>query len=419
MAYTIKDVTSDLRKVLTLTGEVDADSDGFMVHRDDRTQIKLVRSKKDDDSRAVVLFQDPLPKGDNFVFNPYSESMGSSSIPSNFFYKAARTNLSFTMMDTVIWLAKELLAHKKALEAKEEHRLSSAILRLTSVKLDGKRGQIIDAVDDEFINELKKITDAVGPELTHITYHNRQMRATAVVGCLSESTWDENYGRGIRKKSLQAFKALIMGLLGIKTPADLDTIEVRYDVDSGAAAKFTTIVTLYVKIYSGFAEVLANVLIHDLNLSDLMEVVDNMSNATRLAKHSSQPILPVASPKSTAPANTAHVTSPSGYSAPVVASYGANRSNYSAPAVPGTTVGRYSAPMAAASHYQAPQAHYAPAYAPPVNYGAPMYPHNPAFAPAGYGAPMGYAAPMQPLPLMQTNSTVHRPGNSAANRRGI
>lgn len=310
MGYTSSDVTNDLKFLIGMTRAFDVDKEGYLIQKESGKR-HIVKLDATDAGRPVVMYQDPLPKGDNYIFNPFSEGMGKKSPSTNVFYKALRANFNVCLDWVMIYVINQALEHKKASEAKTEHNLSLTLIRMCSVKV-GKRETVADIVDDEMVAEFMKLSERTRPELIQIAYIPSIMTSRPLCDALVDKQWDEKYGSDIRKKSLLAYKSILMGVLGISKPEDLATFDVVYDPDLNTSAKLYTTMMMYFKMISKFNEVIADATGIDgvpahhntFDLEGLHNVIENMKAAYAIAKHTAQPVVPVASPTSTGTVDT-------------------------------------------------------------------------------------------------------------------
>jgi hypothetical protein len=287
--YTIKDVTNDLSFLLTLTKLFTSDDKGFWMDEEERFEYKLDNNS---DGKQIVIFQDPMPRGDYFYFNPFSEGFGKKSPAVNLFYKTCRVALNVNIRMVMLHVLEELLNSKE----QEGYSLAPTVLRMSTIPLD-KKTTLFDMVDEKFIDEVKTILDRL--EATEINgsicvvYIPQQMTANVKCDALTDPKWDENHGHNIRKKSLLGFKSLLMGVLGIKNVEELDAFSEKYDPALKSSAKIHSTLTVYLKLYSKFNEVLSES--DAIDLGTLAEVIDRFPLAYAIAKHMIQPSVPAKS----------------------------------------------------------------------------------------------------------------------------
>ena len=295
--YTIRDVTDDLTTVLKLSRLFGADDEGFWIDLDTKERYVHKLDAKDE-GKEIVIFQDPLPKGDYYYFNPYAEGLGKKSPASQFFYKTVRMAFDLALERAVMHLTTKVLEHKNASKEDPNHRLSSPLVKMSSVRID-KNNTLFDVVDEDMRKEFSTLFDRSMKDGIVVTpYMSSQWTAKAMCDVLTDQKWDEKFGKDVRKKSLKAFKSAIMGVLGIKNPEDIDTFSVKYDPDLKTAARFYTTLSVYLKMYSRFNEILAEAFgnpLDEINLTEIQEVIDNSSAAYAIAKHMVQPVIPTTS----------------------------------------------------------------------------------------------------------------------------
>lgn len=292
--YSIKDVTRDLGFLLTLTKLFEMDEKGFWY---DPGQEKRYVHKLDanDDGKEIAVFQDPLPKGDFYFFNPFAEGFGKKSPAVQLFYKTIRIAFNLNLRNAVLYVAKEILSSKET----EGKSLGHAIVRMSSVPVD-KKTTVFDVIDEKMVEEFEKLFDRANDDIVFVPYMSQQMSAKVKVDVLTDDKWDEKFGKDIRKKALGAFRALVMGVLGIKDVSELETFTVKYDPDLKSSAKMHTTITVYLKLYTRFNDILADAFGVDgvpserdeIDLGTLQEVIDRFPLAYAIAKHMVQPSLP-------------------------------------------------------------------------------------------------------------------------------
>jgi hypothetical protein len=311
--YKVQDVTADLVTMMKLTGAWEVDDEGYWhILRDDARYVHKIDNN--DSGRQIVLFQDPMPRGDIHFFNPYGEGLGKKSEANTLFYTGIRTALNAHLCSVMEYVAREVHASKMATVEKSEYPLSLGVIRMSSVKFD-KKSTLYDIIDETFLDELKTIRKRNGSDLVFVPYIPAQMTVKVSCPALMDTKWDELYGADIRKKSLLAFKALLMGVLGMKSPNDIEKFTVKYDPDAKTAARVWTTLNAYVRLYSAFNDVMAEAYGTDgvpnehmeINLDDIQSVIDRSHLAYAIAKHMTQPSFAPAAATNTAPADTSKV----------------------------------------------------------------------------------------------------------------
>lgn len=299
--YTIKDVTNDLSFLLTLTKLFSSDSEGFWVDGEERFKYCLDSSGE---GKEIVIFQDPMPKGDFYYFNPFAEGFGKKSPAVNLFYKTCRVALNVNLRMVMIHVLQELLNSKET----EGYSLAPTVLRMSTVPID-KKTTLFDMVDEKFIEETETILSRL--EATEINgslcvvYIPKDMRAGVKCEALGDPKWDEKYGHNIRKKSLLGFRALLMGVLGIKNADELENFSDKYDPTLKSSARIHTTMSVYLNLYSKFNEVLSET--DSIDLGTLAEVIDRFPMAYVIAKHMIQPSIPAKSVLDVSPTDTSHL----------------------------------------------------------------------------------------------------------------
>lgn len=311
--YTIKNVTADLGFLLSLTKIFGADGDGFWI--DLATKERYVhRLDADDTGKEIVIFQDPMPKGDYYFFNPFAEGFGKKSPATQFYFKAIRVAFNLNLSTVMQYVARSIQEAKEAEKEKSEYSLSHMVVRMSSVPIDRKT-TVYDVVDDKMIDEFEKLFERMEEECVYVPYLTAQMTAKVKCDALTDPQWDEKYGKDIRKKTLLAFKAVLQGVLGINKPEELSTFTVKYDPDLKTSAKFHTTMSVYLKLYSRFNDVLADAFAVDgkpstrdeIDLGEFAATIERFPLAYAIAKHMVQAVLPKVSATDTTTSDTSRL----------------------------------------------------------------------------------------------------------------
>lgn len=296
--YVIKDVTRDLAFLLTLTKLFEMDSEGYWY--DPGLGKRYVHQlDADDEGKEIIVFKDPLPDGDFYFFNPYSEGFGKQSPAVKFYFKAIRAAFNLNLEKAVLHVIEQAFDHKEAIKTNPDHNLSHIVIRMCSVPID-KKNVLFDVIDETLIEEIKTIFLRMDNDCLFVPYMTAQMTSIVKVDTLTDPKWDEKFGKDIRKKTLLAFKAVIMGVLGIKNPDELDSFSVKYDPELKTSARLYTTLSVYMKLYSKFNDILAAAFAVDgvpserdvIDLSELNAVIERSGFAYAIAKHMVQPIGP-------------------------------------------------------------------------------------------------------------------------------
>lgn len=289
--YTIKDTTQDLAFLLTLTNLFAADDKGFWIDTGTEERFKYA-FEGNGEGKEIVLFQDPMPKGDFYYFNPFAEGFGRKSPAVNLFYKTIRINLNVNIRKVMLHVLEELLVSKE----NKDHQLDPAVLRMSTVPLD-KKHTLFDVADEKMLDEFTKLLDRLEATETngpvYVVYLTPQMTARVKCDALTDDKWEEKFGKDIRKKSIQAFRSLIMGVLGIKSPDELDGFTEKYDPSLKSSARLHTTMSVYLSLYSKFNDILPEG--HEIDLGSLTEVIERFPLAYAIAKHMIQPTVPAKS----------------------------------------------------------------------------------------------------------------------------
>lgn len=319
-SYTIDDVTKDLTFVLSLTGALDANEKGYVVAKGEEEPF-VYRFEHNDPGKNIVLFQDPLPQGDYYLFNPFGEGFGKETPATKLFYKLLRESLNVNLGTILLYILQSNLEAKQATKEKQDYSISSAVLKMSSVLVD-KKNTIYDVVDETLLEEAKTLLKRCDHDLVNVIYLSRQMTAQAKCPVLTDPLWDEKFTKDVRKKGINAFKATLMGILGIESVEDLNNFKVKYDPELKSSAQFHTVLSLYLKLYMQFNDILAEAFGTDnepaysfeINLGELTNVIERLPLAYAIAKHTVQPVLPAhAAPTSFETADTSGLNLQSGH----------------------------------------------------------------------------------------------------------
>lgn len=283
--YTVESVTGDLGFLVSLTKAFAVDDKGFWVDADTREHY-VYKLSEDDKGKQIIVFQDPLPKGDFYFFNPFSEGIGTKSPASQLYYRLMRTVLNVDIFSAMKFVAEMLLASKNDPETK----IDPAVARMSSVQIDSKT-TLFDVIDEKMVGnsekkltgEFEKLFDHAGGELLMVYYTPKDVTAKVRVDALTDPMWDDKYGVSVRKKSLPAFKALLMGVLGITDADGLEYFTEKYDTALKSTPKFHAMMSVYLKLYNRFNEVLPEV--DKVDLTSFMEVIERLPLASAIAKH--------------------------------------------------------------------------------------------------------------------------------------
>jgi len=300
--YGIKDVTSDLIFLMTLTNLFSVDEKGFWFDNVKGERFKY-QIDSNDTPKEIVLFQDPFPKGDYYYFNPLAEGLGDKSPADQLFQRTIRANLNENMRIAILRLLEMLVESKKEDGVKLDH----VELRMSAIIVD-KKTTLIDVADEKLIEEVKKIFDRTGGNFFSVPYIQAQQTAKAMCDVFIDPQWVDKYGADIRKKSILAFKAAILGVLGIESDKDFVEFNVKYDPAVKSAARLDTTLRVYYKLYSKFNDILPESAAIDLGT--LNDVIERLPMAYAIAKHMVQPALPRHRPTDISPSDTSKFAGP-------------------------------------------------------------------------------------------------------------
>jgi hypothetical protein len=287
---------------MSLTNIFSVDEKGFWfdVLKDERFKYQM---DANDTPKEIVLFQDPFPKGDYYYFNPLAEGLGDKSPADQLFQRTIRLNLNENIRIAIIKLLTSLVASKEEGGAKLDH----VELRMSSVAID-KKITLIDYADEKLVEEVKKIFDRTGGNFFSVPYIQAQQTAKAMCDVFIDPQWVDKYGVDIRKKSILAFKAAILGVLGIDDEKGFSEFNVKYDPAVKSAARLDTTLRVYYKLYSKFNDILPESCAIDLGT--LNDVIERLPMAYAIAKHMVQPTLPRHRPTDLSPSDTSKFAGP-------------------------------------------------------------------------------------------------------------
>jgi hypothetical protein len=312
--HTIRDVTRDLSALVTLTKVLSVDEDNYLVDTAVGQRFKH-QLDANDTPREIAIFQDPMPKGDILFFNPFAEGFGRKSPAVQLYYRLIRVALNINIRTVALYIAHTIVNVKKAEAAKETYSLPGSLVRMSSVPFSGKT-TLYDVADEKLIGEFDKLFDRIDNDLVAVPYLKQQRMAKITVPALTDDQWDAKYGVDIRKKSLAAFKSVIMGILGISKPEELDNFTVKHDPDVKTAVRLHTTLSVYLKIYSKFNDILADAYgIEDpekdkvtVDLGELGDVIERLPLSYAIAKHMVQPVMPSVGATDTSTVDTTRIS---------------------------------------------------------------------------------------------------------------
>ena len=407
--YTIADVTKDLRIITRLIWLMDTDAEGFWTNRLDGTRVKHVL-EEGEVGKEVILFQDPLPRGDYYYFNPFVEGLGKPGPAVKMFYAGERVTANSYLARIIRYIAAMTAEHKTALANKEEHKLSNSFVRIVSTMAD-KKNNVFDLLDAESIKEFDTILKRIDEEIVAFPYLRPTQTSKLTCSVLTDKGWDEKYGGGIRKKSLTAFKGVVMGILGISSPEELEKFSSKYTIDMKSAPNLQSNLTVLSLFYSAFADIIVEACqdnktsaeLLEIDLESLNGVIERLPFAYAIAKHMIQPALPKQSATDTstinttgvAPWNTTQAIGPDGQRRFAPATPDNRFAGAPAHAPTGVPGSRNFAPIrpepAFLTAYNQTQQMQQPGYGQPMNYG---FTPQPSYGQPQYGQPQYGQQPM-------------------------
>jgi hypothetical protein len=293
----VNDVTTDLAFLMSLTKIITVDEQNFWY--DPVTKKRFLHSHGDSDQgREVALFQDPMPRGDVLFFNPFAEGFGGKSPAVNVYYRLIRIAANLDLRTAMMFVVQSIYNAKVTAAEGSDYSISHIVTRMSSVPVDRKTS-LYDLCDEKLVDEFTKLFDRTNDETFFVPYLPQQTKGSVKIDALTDPTWDEKYGKDIRKKSLLAFKTVLMGVLGINKVEELSQFTVKYDPTLKTSAKFYTILSVYQRLYTRFNDILPEAYAasnggeakddEGINLEELGAVIERFPQSYTFAKHMVQP----------------------------------------------------------------------------------------------------------------------------------
>jgi len=286
--YGIKDASNDLAFLMTLTGIFSVDDEGFWILNSSGERFKY-DPDKGANGREIVNFQENMPKGDYYYFNPFAEGFGRKSDAVTLYYNNLKTTLNVRIGSVMVWAAEQIIASKN----NPDISIDPAALPISSVMIDRKT-TIHDNLDDKSVEEIKKILTRSKYDLLSIQYLRETMTSKVKICPLTDETWDSKFTDGIRKKTVAAFKALLMGVLGISDASEAADFSVKYDPKIKTKGELYATLSSYLNICLRFADALSQIAKVDserVDLEELSQVIERLAPAYAVARHMIQPTI--------------------------------------------------------------------------------------------------------------------------------
>lgn len=305
--YTMKDATNDLRDLLSLTKIYTADDEGRWIAVDNGEPF-LYQADKRSDPKEVVLFQDPVPDGDFHFFNPFAESLEHLSPASSAFYQIIRLAMNLNFIAVLKHVAKSVVESN----ADTSIKLSPAVLRMANFQVDPKTS-FAKYADQKFLDELETILKNLGPkpEILFVPYTFQNMRSKLFMSIFTDD-FAEKFEKAVRKKSMTAFRMLVLSCLGVSSEADLaEKYTYQYSSSLGSNARLHSILTIYLRVYEAINDILPEATADEdgvpdqrsaIDLGRLNSIIERLPLANAFAKHVIMPT--VSSTTSVAPVNS-------------------------------------------------------------------------------------------------------------------
>ncbi len=251
-----QDVTDALRFFIEMSGVYTTDDEGFVVKKTGE-RISLP-GPSGAAGKPVVLYQQPMPRGDFYVINPFAEGLGQNTPPQVFFYKLQRQALIVRIRLAVLSPIMLAMIDKKIPVPEDSNFIEAKHTKTMLDMIGGKTvagKSIIDEIDDKMFAEVDKFlsSPAQNDHIVDILYLKRQM-TSSLKSDIIEDEHHFNASMGIRKKSYQVAQAILMNLLGVKSKQDL----ARFTAGTmeKAPAKLSSWMTVLFSVYSKFNQVL-------------------------------------------------------------------------------------------------------------------------------------------------------------------
>ncbi len=251
-----QDTTDALRFFIEMSGVYTTDEEGFVVKKTGE-RISLP-GPSGAAGKPVVLYQQPMPRGDFYVINPFAEGLGQNTPPQVFFYKLQRQALIARIRLAVLSPVKLAMIDKKLSVPEDSQFIDAKHTKTMLDMISGKTAagkSIIDEIDDKIFVEIDKFlsSPAQNDHIVDILYLKRQMTSSLKSDVIEDDT-HFNASMGIRKKSYQVAQAVLMNLLGVKTKRDLERF--TSGTMDKAPAKLSSWMTVLFNTYSKFNQVL-------------------------------------------------------------------------------------------------------------------------------------------------------------------
>jgi hypothetical protein len=312
MTYTPKDITKDLSFLMSLTKIFSTDDKGYWF--DTMKQERFVYAPDPNtDGKPIVLFQDPIPHGDHYLFNPFAEGFGPKSPAVQLYYRSIEAALNLNLSTILLYMVRTVSAYVEA-GGEGSATLSHSVQRMASGTLDGKTtlGELVDGKTEK---EFDTILSRMNNEIVLVSYMRQMTTAKLLCQPLTSSGWAEKVGKGVRKKTLDAFKTALVGILGLPTATSLPDFDVKYNPNPKSAAEFSTKLSVYYQVYNRINDVLPEAyssadgelsMESAVDLGEFGEVIERLPQAYAIAKHMVQPVK--VAPTSLQTADTSHLS---------------------------------------------------------------------------------------------------------------
>lgn len=246
-----KETTNAVAYFVGLHNVVSVDEDGFITAGGDRLVLG-----KDDEAHPVAIYQDPMPDaslvGSYYVCNPFALSARASTAM-RFVYRSQRTTISSLILSLLKLIVIEVLNTKKVKIAHDEYT-DITLRQPTTDLVAGKTedGKIIgQEIDEKTFHEVLSLSDIrVVQELVQRIFVPSKVSVHINIPFLNNPSWfKENFDINLRKKTLSVLKALILGVFGVKSGAELSKKYTGVQEEDGEPANFAGGVRMLYKLH--------------------------------------------------------------------------------------------------------------------------------------------------------------------------
>ena len=275
----LKKATDDTTRLITMgSNALSVDKQGYVLK--DGVPYLITTDAKTPGKPGLVV-QDPLPVGDYFLINPYGEMGGVHSTPLNFFYRIMLSGMVFSLIGATTNVLILLIKASK----KEITTAPPEVLKVASLNKIGDAG-MADVIDARMVKEFEKI-DALVAGNIHLIYPPKKMRVSLHLENLDVETLQTNLGSKVRVKTIQVYRAILFGILGISDESGLDKFTTVYDPDVKAPPKMWCFLNSLLKVYLAISGLLDDVGLFPkgLDLAELAAIIERIPEVFQQSRH--------------------------------------------------------------------------------------------------------------------------------------